>query len=398
MTKESIDFARSHLHDDTARLLLSAARYPGIDMPDAVQQIEGLRTAEVKWPSLFKRDGLIYPPRLNREQASSEATALYKASLNPLCARIADLTGGMGIDTLAFAAVAEHVDYVERDPALCSMMEHNLHTLGITNVSIHCDDSLAWLESQERFDMLYIDPSRRSVAGRRVAAFEDCTPNLLASLPLLRSRCRHLLVKASPMIDIRRATEQLGAASEVHIVAVHGECKEVLFLCGEEQSEPQINCVELANGYSQAGAGRIISTILLSFAPQEEASAEPQYSDCVERYLYDPHSALRKAGCYRLLGQRCGLPKLGPNTHLYTSPTLLPGFPGRVFEVLQEVGIDRKAVKSVLPDSKAHVVVRNFPAEASDLQRQLGLREGGDLFLIATTLGSRHLALLCRCT
>ena len=72
-------FAKEHENEDTTRLLLSAARYPAIDMPAAVQQIEGLRAAKEKWPSLLQCDGFLYPPRLNREQASSEATAEWKS-------------------------------------------------------------------------------------------------------------------------------------------------------------------------------------------------------------------------------------------------------------------------------------------------------------------------------
>lgn len=382
-----IEFAREHEDEDTARLLLSAARYPDIDIPAAVQQIEGLRTAQEKWPSLLECEEFLYPPRLNREQASSEATARYKATIAGSTERVADLTGGMGVDSLAFAQVAEHVNYVEFNGGLCSLMEHNCKALGQGNVDVHCADSMEWLAGQEPYDLLYIDPARRSAAGRKVAAFEDCTPDLLQHLDLLRSKGRRLLVKASPMIDITLALRQLGAVSEVHIVALHGECKEVLFLCEECGGNPTIRCMDL-QGFNNLKD--------FTFHPSDEASAEAVYCAAVGRYLYDPHAALRKGGCFRLLSQRYGLPLLAPNTHLYTSPTLLPDFPGRIFEVLQEVPLNRKALKEFLPGGKAHVVVRNFPAEAATLQKQLGLREGGDLFLIATTVGRRRTGFLCR--
>ena len=382
--RETFAFVRKHLQDDTAQLLLSAARYPDIDVPAAVQQIEGLRTAQEKWPSLLGCEEYLYPPRLNREQASSEATARHKASLAGTVGRVADLTGGMGVDTLAMAAVAKHVDYVERDPALCALMEHNCRALGIDNVAVHCADSMEWLATQEPYDLLYIDPARRGTAGRKVVAFEDCTPDILQHLGMLRRKARRLLVKASPMIDTTLATKQLGAVREVHVVAVKGECKELLFLCGEPQGEPRYHCLDLKD------------LIDFSFTRSEEAAASVTYCDAVGQYLYDPHAALRKGGCFRLLGQRLGLPLLAPNTHLYTSPTLVAGFPGRVFEVLQEVAPNRKAVKAVLPDGKASVICRNFPVAAAALQKQLSLREGGDLCLIATTVGQRHTAFLCR--
>ena len=389
MTREFIDFVNKHRQEDTARLLLSAARYPDVDMPLVVQQIEGLRTAQEKWPSLLQHDDYLYPPRLNREQASSEATARYKASLIP-AGRIADLTGGMGIDTLAFAQVADHVDYIERDPALCALMEHNCQTLGITNVTVHCADSLEWLSTARcPLSTIYVDPARRDAAGRKVAAFEDCTPDILAHLPLLLSKGERLLIKASPMIDISLALRQLGAVNDVHIVAVKGECKELLFLSGGAAAEPTINLSSLTSQSSQA------STASFSFHPSEEQAAIATYCAAVGRYLYDPHAALRKAGCFRLLSQRLSMPLLAPNSHLYTSDNLVPDFPGRTFEVLRELPLNRKAVREALPDGKAHVVVRNFPAEAAVLQKQLGLREGGDHFLIATTVDSRRTAFLC---
>ena len=392
MTKEFIDFVNTHLQDDTAQLLLSAARYPSIDMPAAVRQIEGIRMAAEKWPSLLQHKEYLYPPRLNREQASSEATARYKTSvpdtehytLNTIC----DLTGGMGIDTLALSTVAEHVDYVEQDPILCSLMEHNCRILGIGNISIHCADSLEWLSNQEPYDLLYIDPARRSATGRKVAAFEDCTPDILQHMPLLWSKSRRLMVKASPMIDIHRAGEQLCTVSDVHIVAVKGECKELLFLCDKTHDGPAVvHCVNL---------NTLNTPSTLTFTREEEASAEAIYCDTVGRYLYDPHAALRKGGCFRLLGQRYGIRLLDPNTHLYTSPTLVSEFPGRTFEVLQEVAPNRKAIKAALPNGKASVICRNFPVAAAELQKQLGLHEGGDCCLIATTVGQRRTAFLCR--
>jgi len=413
LSKETLAFAREHAEEDTARLLLSAARYPGIDMPAAVQQIEGLRVARDKWPSLLDCPDYLYPPRLNREQSSSEVTAHYKASLfsiflpgskgDTACDRsgansqfsiFADLTGGMGIDTLAFARVAQHVDYVERDAQLCALMEHNLRALGVDNVTVHCADSLDWLQQSithhSSFNTIFLDPARRDARGRKVAAFEDCTPDLLANLALLRGSCQRLLVKASPMIDIDLACRQLGAVSEVHVVAFKGECKEVLFLLGGDAAEePRIVCVNLNNQSIQ----NIQKTF--TFTRSEEADAEADLCDAVGAWLYEPGAALMKSAPYRLLAQRYGLLMLGPNTHLYTADRRVDDFPGRVLRVLQEVKGGRKELAALLPDGRAHVVTRNYPAEAATLQRQLGLREGGDHFVVGTTVGRRRTLLLC---
>ena len=392
-------FAKEHQGEDTARLLLSAARYPDIDMPAAVQQIEGLRTARDKWPSLLQCEEYLYPPRLNREQASSEATASYKASLlSTLNSQLSthhliDLTGGMGIDTIAFARVGATVDYVERDPQLCELMQHNIAALGLDNISVHCADSIEWLEETLNtqhltLNTIYLDPARRDSHGRKVAAFEDCTPDILAHLPLLRSHCEKLIIKASPMIDIDLACRQLANVAEVHIVALKGECKEVLFVCGGDAAEPMIKCVNL-NDYQS-------TPIVFSFTRSAEASADTAYCQAVGRYLYEPDAALMKGGPYKLIGQEWGLAKLARNTHLYTSDDLKPDFPGRTFEVLQEVKLDRKTMEQHVLQGRAHVVTRNYPVEAASLQRQLGLKEGGELFVVATTIGTRRCGFLAK--
>lgn len=394
MTREFIDFVTTHEHEDTARLLLGAARYPSVDMPAAVQQIEGRRTAREKWPLLLACDDFLYPPRLNREQASSEATARHKAAILAAGAPIqtvADLTGGMGVDALAFAAVAAEVHYAERNEQLCSLMEHNSKALGLENISVHRGDSLEWLASDGRhFDILFVDPARRAATGRKVAAFEDCEPDILQHLVLLRSRCRWLMVKASPMIDIDLACRQLGSVAAVHVVSVRGECKEVLFVCCGADAvappEPVIRCAALP-----AAAAAVPP-----FTRSEEAAAAPRYGDAVGSYLYEPDAALMKGGPFNLICQWMNLEKLAPNTHLYTADRLVDAFPGRTFRVLQEIKPSRKSVAEAIPGGKAHVVTRNYPVEAAALQRQLGLKEGGDLFVVAATVGTRPCAFLCR--
>ena len=399
MTKECIDFVNLHRDEDTARLLLSAARYPNIDMATAVNQIEGLKMAAVKWPSLLQHEGFEYPPRLNREQASSEATARYKASLlstlhSPL-STLADLTGGMGIDSLAFAAAGFSVDYVERDPQLCDLMRHNAEAIHnnpnaqIPPIAVHCADCIEWLTASSRiFDVIFLDPARRAASGRKVSAFEDCQPDILRCLDLLRSHCRWLMVKASPMIDIDLAIEQLGAVAQVHVVALKGECKEVLFICGDDaKSEPIIHCVDLKDS-------KDLNAFV--FTRSEELGAQPAFCVAVKKYLYEPNAALMKGGCFSLVATRFGLEKLAPNTHLYTSGSMVTDFPGRVFEVQQEVALSRKALSRLLPEGKASVTVRNYPDEAAVLQRRLGLKEGGDFVVVAATVGRRPTGFLCR--
>ena len=386
MSRAFIDFALEHRHDDTARLLLSASRYPGVDMHAAVQQIEGFAAAERKWPSLLQCSDFVYPPRLNREQASSEAAARYKAALVGTVGRVADLTGGMGVDCMALAAVAAEVDYVERDPMLCDLMRHNCRALGIGNIAVHCADSIEWLAAQpENHDLLMLDPARRDPHGRKVVAFDHCSPDVVAHRQLLAAHCHRLLVKASPMLDIDLAAAQLGHCAEVHVVAVDGECKELLLLCNDSAAEPEIHCVSITPG----------GITEHSFTRSAEAAAEADYCTAVGRYLLEPDAALMKAGPYKSLCHWYGVQKLDPNSHLYTASDVVAGFPGRVLEVVGEVPLSAKGVRRLLPEGKASVVCRGYPESAATLQKRLCLADG-EAVLVATSVVGRYTGFLCR--
>jgi len=391
---EIIAFARDHQGEEPLRLLLQQERFPAVDLRLVAQQMEGMKQASAKWPTLAHCADYFFPPRLNREQSSSEATARYKATLFEAlnCHTFADLTGGMGVDTYFLSTKARQGDYFELDTELFALTQRNLQCLGVANVECHRGDCVAFLQSHDgTFDLLFIDPARRDSQGRKVAAFEDCTPNLLDNLELLRSRCRHLMVKASPMIDIHQALLQLGEVAEVHVVALHNECKEVLFvLPGDLRPSPTapeltFHCVEIGPA---APAG-------FTFRPAEESEAAATFATRMGSYLYEPNAAIMKGGGFRLVSTRYGLDKLARNTHLYTADQLIEDFPGRTFHVLTEVPLNAKKIAPLLPDHKAHVVTRNYPMPATELQRKLKLTEGGNRFVVAATLGSTPAGWLC---
>lgn len=384
MNKAFTDFVSQHLHDDPVKLLLSADRYPNIDMTAAVQQIEGLQSAQEKWPTLAHYPEFRFPPRRNREQSSSEAAARYKATLIPSVKHLADLTGGMGVDCWQMSKVCDTVDYVECDERVYRLACENFAALGIENIRCHHADSMEWIAQQKVFDVLYIDPSRRDTQGERKFAFQDCQPNIVANRDLLQRHCQRMLIKASPMLDIQSACQQIGpTVTAVHILQIGGECKELLFVTdcdSDQQPRPIIHCVDLSRGLSDL------------FDPEEEIRLTPVAScHTLPTYLYDPYAAWMKSGCFKTIAQRYALQPLDHNSHLYGSDRLNDSFPGRIFRVLHVVKANRKSISKVVPEGCAHVIVRNFPSSAAVLQHQLGLKEGGQHFIIATTFGGKHL-------
>jgi len=383
-----IEYAWQHRGEDPVKMLLKGDLPAGIDAHKLAEQLAGLAMAPTKWPWLAENKNVAYPRRLNREQSSSETAARYKASLVGEGESLADLTGGMGVDSMMFAYRAGQVDYVEQDADLCDIVEHNAKVLGLDNISCHCGDCIAWLKDSDRhFNWIYIDPARRDSQGRKLVKLTDCQPDVLEMLPLLRERYERLLIKASPMIDIHNSISRLGIVREVHIVAVGHECKEVLFLVDSGQHSASggqrvVKCVDTWNGGEWKN----------EFVWGDDIA--PIYADKVQRYIYEPNAALMKGGPWGEICQWYGVEKLDRNTHLYTSERLVEEFPGRVFEVEQEVKLNRKTVRAVV--ERANVVVRNYPVDAATLRKQLGVADGGEKYIIATTFKGEKKGLLCR--
>lgn len=400
-----------HKDEDATTFLLHTPA-SGLSVEEArfiADQLEGRRQAREKYPEVLTASRFVFPPKLNREQSSSQATARYKAHVIETIRKsangdtdntpfsLADITGGMGIDDIFIAPKVDNLLHVEQDPTLSHIAKWNFTQLGLTQVNTLCENSTEWLgNSDEHFDMMFADPARRDDNGRKMVNLECCSPNLLPLLSLIFHHTDILLVKASPMIDIHIALTQLGCVREVHVLEYKGECKEVLFLCHKHKenadtngvSEPTLHCISL----DQEGQ----PLTLHHFSFDDETGATASYATNLGAYLYEPNAALMKAGPYRSLCQWYQVCALGRNTHLYTSDTYRQDFPGRSWRVLQPVKLAAKEIKQLLPEGRAHVVCRNYPIGATQLQQQLHLKEGGDLFIIATTLGNKKIGLLCK--
>ncbi|GAA4420158.1 SAM-dependent methyltransferase [Nibrella viscosa] len=348
---------------------------------EVAAQIQARQKAAQKLPTWYANPDLLFPPTLSVEQASSERTARYKASLVN-GHRLLDLTGGMGVDSWAFAQRLDQVTYVEQQPALAALAAHNFPILGMTNVEIHPQDGLSYLQSMiDPVDWIYLDPARRNEHGGRVVRLEDCVPDVTATglLNRLLAKADRLLLKASPLMDIDAAVGRLQQVEAVHVVAVQNEVKEILFIISrlplstDEVSIAAVNLTEQGDGPA------------VTFRRAEERAVPVTFGNPL-RYLYEPNAALMKAGAFRVVAARYGLQKLAPHSHLYTTDALVWPFPGRVFDLMAVSRPDRKELRTVLPDLKANLTVRNFPQPAEELRKKLGLREGGDIFVLATSL------------
>lgn len=395
LTEETLQFIRLHRTDDVCSLALQAGRHPGVDMPAAVTQIAGWQAARPKIPTWAATDGILYPPHLSMEQCSSELTADYKAAIVAQAGgerhSLTDLTGGFGIDFSALAAKFERADYVERQEVLCELARHNFPLLGLKHATVHQADATEYLQGMEPVSWLFLDPARRDGHGGKTVAIADCEPDVARLEPLLLAKAGRVLLKLSPMLDLAQALHTLKHVTQAHVVAVGGECKELLLVLAADAAlqpnEVPICCVNLP-----AAAN------VFTFSRQNEQNAPCIYANAPRAYLYEPHAALLKAGAFRSLTTRYKVEKLHPNSHLYTSDTQVEEFPGRTFRIDGWSGFGKREVKELLKgEKKANLTVRNFPASVAELRKRLKLSEGGNIYLFATTLADGQKVLI-RCS
>jgi len=381
-----IQFVQSHDNDDPERLLLAASRWPGVDVRRAARIIAARRKMREKVPSWHAVPALDYPSSLPLEQCSSEETARYKQAFVPAGGSVADLTGGLGVDSWAMSRRAASVDYCERNADLCAAARHNFPLLGATNIAVHEGDGVAWLREQAKpFDLVYLDPARRD-AAKRVYNIADCEPNLLDIKDMLLQHAPWVLAKISPMADISRTLQQLTETREIHIVAAGGEVKELLVLLqpGRPAESPLIIAAE--------------GGIRFAFHPEEEPAASVRYAESIGHYLFQPAKSLRKAGAFRLLSQRYNLAKLAPSSHLYTADAPVEGFPGKCFTVMEVIPWGKAALKDLKARfPRLEMTALNFPLTTEALRARAGIPGGGDRHLFATTLSNQDkILILCQ--
>lgn len=394
------EFIREYRERDIRQLALQANRFPDVDMPYALDQIQGWQIARRKLPKWAACDGVIFPPHLSMEQCSSEPTAQYKLNLAMEWAeivghasRMTDLTGGFGVDfsftSCAFAAAT----YVERNEQLCHIVEHNLPLLGLNNATVVCADAVEYLSTVEPQTMLFLDPARRDEHGAKTVMLADCTPDVVQLLPKLLEKSRFTMLKLSPMLDWHKAVDDLqGTVREVHIVSVGGECKELLLVLSTVvDSELKVYCADLSIA---SDTSSLFVYTPGSSAPVANSTFNIQHST----FLHEPNASIMKAGCFDELAAAYGVSPVSRNSHLFLSDEPIEDFPGRSFVVERVTTMNKGELRKALVGiEKANIATRNFPLTVAELRKRLKIKDGGDVYIFATTTAEgEHLLLISR--
>jgi hypothetical protein len=305
---------------------------------------------------------------------------------------LCDLTGGLGVDAYYFALRMAGVTYVERDVVCFDTAMYNFERLGVKNITGYNADARDALDKIPCTDVFYIDPSRRGEGNRRVFALRDCAPDLTEMAPGLLLRAPKIIAKLSPMLDIGHTLSLLPATSDVHVVSVRNECRELLFVVRREAAEgndPLLHCVNFTpDGGEQ----------MFRFRRSEEQDAKAPVCNRVQAWLYEPNASILKAGAYKSAAWRYGVGKLHASSHLYTSDEYLRSFPGRIFRVERVFAFNNAFCRTIARTvPQANLSVRNFPLTASELRKRIRVADGGEACLFATTLaGNEKAVILCR--
>jgi 16S rRNA G966 N2-methylase RsmD len=360
-------------HIDESAFLLKHKTFQDIPAHIITNQIAGRRKARTKLPLFFSSKGIIYPPGLNLEQSSSEATALLKSNLLPGDTAV-DLTGGFGVDSYFLSKNFKTLHYIERNEELLSIVRHNHKLLDAQNIQHHnitAEDFLR--QTSIYFDLIYIDPSRRSEGNKKVFKFSECEPNVVKLQPDILEKTNSLLVKVSPLLDIQQGLKEVKFIKEVIIVSVENECKEILFLSQKNFSDTTliktVNLSRRGNEY-------------FDFNFQEELNQEVTYHSPMS-FLYEPNASILKAGAFKSIANKFHLKKIHPNTHLYTADNIIENFPGRIFRILGEARFNNKVLQKFFPGGKANITTRNFPLSPEEIRKKTKLKDGGERYLIA---------------
>ena len=386
-------FITDHLSDDTVRLLLSAHRYPTIDIPFAVDQIEARRRLRNKLPEWYAEPDLIMGGRVPAEQCSSESTARYKRSIIlPDARSLCDMTGGMGVDLWYMSRNLDLAVYTECQPHLCAAARHNFAVLSAKfegrNPRIEVREGISTELPIPDVDVIYLDPARRSNDGGRIFEISDCQPDVVAWQDDLLAHCRQLITKVSPMADISRTVARLRHVNDAYVLSVKGECKELLVSqcldasSSEQEGRYSIHCLDF---YPER-------TIEFHFEHRSDDAASGRHrSDRIAEglgtWFYEPDVSIMKAQGFDALLGAYDVQMLDRDCHYFTSSTLIADFPGRIFAIDEQLAFashNLKMLRARIP--QANIAVRNFPLTADALRRRTGIRDGGEVYLFGATL------------
>ncbi|KOP39958.1 SAM-dependent methyltransferase [Flavobacterium sp. WLB] len=385
LSKNIQDFITLNSSESITKLALQKNPFPEVEWILILNQIEAKSKAKDKLPTWFSTENIIYPSKISVEQTSSEKTAAYKASLISGESLI-DLTGGFGVDDYYFSKQFKTITHCEINEDLSAIVKHNFKQLGVENCSFYAEDSANVLNnSNQKFDWIYIDPSRRNDAKGKVFMLKDCLPNVPESLDFYFEKADSILIKTAPLLDISAGLSELKFVKNIHIIALENEVKELLF----EIHKNYLGNITLKTANILKDKVETFEFVLGDDIPF------PTYH-LPQKYLYEANSAIMKSGGFDEVSTIFQINKLHKHSHLYTSEDLID-FPGRRFEIEKVISYSKNEMKTELLNQQANVTTRNFPETVENIRKKWKIKNGGNIYCFFTTdKNESKIVLICR--
>lgn len=385
LDKNIQEFITQNSGASITKLALQKNPFPDIDWILVLNQIEAKSKAKEKLPTWFNTKNIIYPSKVSVEQTSSEKTAAYKASLISGESLI-DLTGGFGVDDYYFSKNFKNIAHCEINEDLSAIVKHNFEQLEVTNCTFYADDSTNILNDlNQKWDWIYIDPSRRNDAKGKVFMLKDCLPNVPESLDFYFEKSNAILIKTAPLLDISAGLSELKFVKNIHIIALENEVKELLFeIHNEYKGEITLKTANILKDKIET----------FEFILGDDSVFANYHLP--QKYVYEPNSAIMKSGGFDEVSSIFDIYKLQKHSHLYTSDNLID-FPGRTFEVEKVIGYSKNEMKIELANQQANITTRNFPDTVENIRKKWKIKNGGNLYCFFTTdKNDNKIVLICR--
>ena len=385
LNKKIQEFITKNIGESISKLALQKNPFPDLEWITILNQIEAKTKAKEKLPTWFSTENIIYPSKISIEQTSSELTAEYKSDLI-FGESIIDLTGGFGVDDYYFSKKFKTVTHCEINPELSQIVKHNFEQLQVENCTFHTDDSINVLQSSnKKWDWIYVDPSRRNDAKGKVFMLKDCFPNVPESLDYYFEKTHSILIKTAPLLDISAGLSELKFVKNIHIIALEGEVKELLFEIEKDFSG--LTTIKTANILKE-------KTEVFEFIRSDNIEF-PNYH-LPQKYLYEPNAAIMKSGGFDRVSIDFKINKLHKHSHLYTSENFIT-FPGRVFEIEKIFPYSKTEMKNNLENKQANITTRNFPDTVENIRKKWKIKNGGNTYCFFTTdKNDNKIVLICR--
>lgn len=384
------NFIKQHQNDDPNKLRLKYYNNcQTFDVMFAITQIECRQRTKKKLFEILKHPEFIFPTKLLSEQCTDETVAQFHSELFEDCDSVVDMTAGLCIDSYYISKKVKTVLSIEMDEFASQIASHNTSLLSDNINVVNADSTEYIINNNITADAIFVDPARRDDNKNRVYNLADCSPNIEQFQHQLKGKCNFVIVKASPMIDITDTLRRIHNISNIYIIGVKNECKEILFKIDFKNNieSPNIKTINFTNGIKQVFEYNTNSLSKSINATYPEESL----------YLYEPNCCIMKSGAYNILANRFDISPISDNTHLYVSSNLCKDFPGRLFEIERVLSYKKNKMKGFNKDyPQINIATRNFPISPEQLKKELKIKDGGNKYLFGVTSQDKTpLLLIC---